>query len=638
MIAALGVNVLMWLAVLGLGGCSLKLLGLWDGHRQTDRLCYALPLGFGLLGWFLFFVFLLGAAQPTVLVGLLLCFSLGAAVWKIEPLWTSKFPLGVFGAVLFTALLLIVGMDIFEALPPPTDADSLAYHFERPRQMLESGTLNIFPRAPDGVAPLLVNMTYAPALALGGELGLTFWTMTSTWVLGLVFYLFARRFLEPVWSLSLTLVLLSLPLVVYSGGSGHVETRNALFVIGAAFALTDAKHKENWRFLLVAGLLAGFFAGSKYLGLIFVGALGLVALTSRRGIVHGSLVGGFALLAGFQWYTWNWWSFGDPIFPMLFDVLNLPDGPYWNAENHKDFLAYFPKAEQGAPLTLLWWVYYPVAATFWPEAIFEAGRTGVGIFPLAILPLAAIGIWRKHKNILSHPLFRIGAIAAIYYTVWFFTGSSQRIRHILPIFPLVLLCLGVAAHRGSLWMKSLRPLALAVGVVVSLQLMGALLFSLNAIRYVVSGETRQTFLQRTLSDYVVAEWVNANLGPADKLATFYRYLFFYLDVPYFFVLPIYQTQVDVSPKQHDSEKYLRQLHDQNITHVALSVYPGTEPGETDGFLRLSLQLLEEGQLRVIQKIPSYFRTSRTLPGFDDSSGYEVWIMELSRTNEQTGRQ
>ena len=68
----------------------------------------------------------------------------------------------------------------FEAAPP-ADADTLAYHFVVPRKFLLDATLNFIPRAIDGAVPLLVQMTYVPALALGGEGAATLWALVSGW-------------------------------------------------------------------------------------------------------------------------------------------------------------------------------------------------------------------------------------------------------------------------------------------------------------------------------------------------------------------------------------------------------------------------------------------------------------------------
>ena len=70
--------------------------------------------------------------------------------------------------------------------------------------MLAAGRLEFVPRAIDGAVPLLIQMTYVPALGLGGEHALTLWTQVSGWGLGLLIYKACRRHLDAPWSLAVT--------------------------------------------------------------------------------------------------------------------------------------------------------------------------------------------------------------------------------------------------------------------------------------------------------------------------------------------------------------------------------------------------------------------------------------------------
>ena len=67
-------------------------------------------------------------------------------------------------------LALVLIFDLFEALAPPADADTMAYHFAIPKNFLRAGGIYFIPRVTDGAIPLLLHMTFIPPMALGGEL------------------------------------------------------------------------------------------------------------------------------------------------------------------------------------------------------------------------------------------------------------------------------------------------------------------------------------------------------------------------------------------------------------------------------------------------------------------------------------
>ena len=152
---------------------------------------------------------------------------------------------------------------------------------------------------------MLLHMTYGAALGIGGELTLTLWAMVTGWAAGLMVYGVARRFADRAGALA------------------------------SAVVLVAGRESGSWRTIAVAGMLAGFFVGAKYFGLIFAGAAGLVLLFHSQGIRFAFVFGVAVIVAGAQWYIWNWWHSGDPVFPSLFLSLGLPDTDFWTADYGK---------------------------------------------------------------------------------------------------------------------------------------------------------------------------------------------------------------------------------------------------------------------------------------------------------------
>ena len=107
----------------------------------------------------------------------------------------------------------------------------------------------------------------------------------------------------------------------------------------------------------------------------------------------------------------------------------------------------------------------------------------------------------------------VAAIVFVFSALWFFVGSSQRVRHLMPVLPLLLLLVTAAARKWCEDPVRLRPMAAALALTVAVQLAGHGIFGLNFARHVFAGESRDAFLRRNVGDYVAVQWVNAPVYP-----------------------------------------------------------------------------------------------------------------------------
>ena len=177
---AVGVLLLQILACLGLGDAALRILDIEKFLTFAERVLWAAAMGIGFIGWILFILGVSVGFSNSWLLGLLIVSAL-FAIPIIRELKLTKnlfgYPWSGMEILLLVGFLIVVLFDYFEALSPPADADTLAYHFAIPKQFINSGRIEFVPRAVDGAIPLLVQTTYIPPLSLGGELALTLWTM-----------------------------------------------------------------------------------------------------------------------------------------------------------------------------------------------------------------------------------------------------------------------------------------------------------------------------------------------------------------------------------------------------------------------------------------------------------------------------
>ncbi len=619
-------------ACVGFGAFVLRIFQISGTLAWVERLAWSFVLGLGLLGWLLFFI---GVAGLFSDVPLLMLLGVGAVGLFFLGLPTetritsfSQLELG-----LCALLAVVLVLDCFEGVAPPGDADSLAYHFNLPKEFLREYKIVFVPRAIDGAVPLLVQMTYVPVLGLGGEKALTLWTMFSSWGVAFFFYVFCREHLSRSWSLALTLIWLTTPAVLYGGGSGQVEVRIAGFVLLAIAALMKAKETGLARYVAIAGMATGMLVGAKYTGLMFGAACGLFLFMIRQWPRQMLVFGTTSLLIGFQWYYWNWVHTGDPVFPMLFKVLGLQDSAYWDSSYHTFFVNRHFKAETALPNNFLWMLLYPFYATFSIYHKFDSERVGLGPFIMLASPFIVFAIWRIRSRLLSNCWLGPGLTLLVFYMIWYLTGSSQRVRHVLPVYPVLLLISGVALAKVSK-MRSLKaPIVLIAGFTIALQFAANGATTLNYMRYSVFGESRDAFLSRNISGYNAVQWLNDHLGLSDRVFVGIRQYNYLLNSPIFYASIPAQKLVDLRPHQRDPKVYYNQIRAQKITHI-LSLPMGNI--EEDNALSFSGQklwkvLLKAGCVRQVATIPYKSIASRSLSSPKSTQNRQL-VLEITPDN------
>lgn len=605
---------LVFLACLGAGSAVLRLLRVASGQRGWEGVIWSFAVGFGSVGWLGFFVAATGMLSTHQLIVFCAVCSLGVVFLRPGSLaieigrpWTPTM------CLLLLAAAIVVGFSAVQGMSPPTDADSLAYHFALPKQFIENGALEFVPRAVDGAVPLLIHMTYVIAYGLGGEMAMTLWTGVVSAMAAAFLYVVARRFLDAEWAFATVLLFVTAPAFIYGSVSGQVETKLTLFVIGAVFAMTEGLRTGRLRYIALAGLMAGCYAGAKYLGLFFVVACSVPLFFRQRWLTHGAVYGIAVIAAGSQWYLWNWVHTGDPVFPVLFNSLGIPDSEIWNSEQNAIFREFFYGSEAAVPIDPFWFVVYPFQATLAPMAEFESGRTGLGPFALLAMPFAAVGAWRNRSRIGASALWTVALVAFAFYVLWFVGGSSQRVRHLLPIYPLLLICLMTAARHSVRDARWALPLAGATALTLLIQLGGQMLFGLNFARFVFSDEDRDRFLIRTVFAYEPVPWINANLSGDDKILVLQRQLAYYIDFPVMLAHPLTFTAIELRMTTQDPPRFMGQLRAQGITHMLVPLRKAKTVSYWVGDLeKFARALVAADCAEIVSKFDVVVRPSRTI--------------------------
>jgi len=607
--------------VLGCIGYGLLVSRLCGAHRYIvaplEQQALGFAVGVGTLGWLAFFPGVTGYFTPTVFWAMCLPAASYAVVsWLRSGISPERPAFSRTELLLLALIACVAAIDVVEGLSPPADADSLAYHFALPADFLAGGQVYFVPRAVSGAIPLLLQMTYAVALGTGGELTLTLWVTVTCWATVLLFYAMMRRHVSRVWALAAGLVLLTTPAVLYGGGNGQVEIRCALFAIAAVAFIVSSQQYVAPGLMLLGGLCAGFFMGAKFYGLIFVGAAGLVILLQRGGMRDAAIFGFAALFAGFQWYFWNWLHTGDPIFPTLTNLLNYPNSLIWTQEFGRYFSETLASGELPLDRTVFNWLSYPVLSIFNLVERLEGGRTGLGIFSILILPLVIYGLSRREyrRREFVVPL----VIAFIFFTVWFFSGTNQRTRHLLSIYPLIMLGFFPVAVNAARRISLSFPLVAGVSTVAAIQIAGQMVFGLNYVTHVLSAETRSAFYQRNVPGANSAHWLNAGLPQKSKVGFMNRQLAYLLKKPSYMIHPHLQILVDGRATAANERLFVAQIKKQGITHLLLSgdwAPSNARSAKQSNFYRLVDRLVQQRCLNLLREFDTLSISSRTLRNF-----------------------
>lgn len=615
------VTIVQALAAIGYGAGLLRFMRIPMASNFALWLGLSFALGLGFIGWVLL-PLALTVGLGSVSLGFVLVIGVASllSLFPFSGLKMDHKPIDFMQVILIAALAVIFGFDLIEALTPPSDADSLAYHFALPKLFLQTGSVVFVPRAVDGATPLLVQMTYLPGLHFAGERGLSLWTLVSGWVAVGLLYAISREHLCRSWSLATAVLFASAPAVIYGAGSGQVEVRIALFVLLCAWSCAQFFKTQKVSYLVLAAIAAGLFGGAKVTGLIFMAAVLIVVLPRRMwfrtGLVFSIVSAGVAA----PWYIWTYIHTGDPIFPILYPVLGVSNPLYWDQAHHDVFNLVFRSQETPLTINLFSLFALPVIGTLFPFPSMEAGRTGFGPLILVFLPCALALFWVGIQQRKISDIGVIALIAVAFYSMWFLSGAPQRVRHLLPVLPLIIMCLVFSAAWVAKTWRIKSVITGAAGLVMVIQIAGAALFGGQFWSAAIGNTSRTDFLHDSVSLYEPVPWINKNLNNTHKLMTPIRQQLFYLNVPYFFAHAYTQAEVDVSP-EFGFDDLVPSLHRLEISHVLAYQEPINGqyqhgPGYQKLMIAGCLDPIHDGQSNVIR--------SRTLGGIPEQQPYTIF--------------
>lgn len=432
--------------------------------------------------------------------------------------------------VLLFLIVFSTALTFIASLAPPIAKDSLLYHFALPKAFIAQG------------GSAFVDGNIASYLALGSEMH-SVWAMllggflnsrAAETAAGVTTFLFFPLLLMTVfgwsreigvsrlWSLIATGMVASIPTAYHVASSGYIDISLALFVTLAIYSLCPWWSDQTNGWLVMLAIFLGAALSIKLTAVFVFAAFALVILLRARDAKDAAgkiLVGGFAalLLAGAiasPWYLRTWKATGSPVFPFYMSIWK-GEANGWDVERSNLFQgmnAQYGGEQKNAGDYLLAPVNISVIAQPEDARYFD------GVLAPAFLIGLPILIWALWKFDLPVEA-KIGAgIAAIMFLFWLF--SSQQLRYLLPIVPVMAIAIVASAEAiankrkllGAIWQYSLIAAAF-VGVLTT----AAWFLQKAPLRVALGGETRDQYLTRNLDYYPYYQTINADTAAGSRV-------------------------------------------------------------------------------------------------------------------------
>jgi 4-amino-4-deoxy-L-arabinose transferase-like glycosyltransferase len=564
------VQALLILALCGAGALGLRA---WLTRLDLDPAEAFGVAGLALLGavgWLMFPLGLAGGVDLGIWLLAAAALAPGLIAWRKRRLAAGplRLPRGPWlAAPLALAVLSLVP---FIGMLAPADAvewDSLAYHLAVPTLWLTADPMRPLPFIHHSFFPFGIDNLFVIGLSIGDDPAAKAFSF-ALYVFGL-FAVFGigRRWFSAVAGWWAAIAFAGSPLVLWLSGTAYVDVGHGLFAaLGAVYA-ADWLVRKNRSLLLLAGLMLGFAAASKYTGLqallVTCVVLGLALLFSRRSVRDAlgapAALAAIALVVACPWYVRNLAVTGNPVYPFFFG------GKYWSewrAEVYRYEQLTFGvgRTEAGRDVTqlphaVLGLAYQPgryinpnpAAGTGFPIGAVGGALIAAGLVVLAVRPRA------PNSGILL-------GVVALTLVLWFFL--SQQSRYILMVAPL----LALLAGWGATWLRAGPVLAGAIA------LQGAYTFWLlraslmDAQLPVALGRvSREDWLLARVPFAEAAMEINA-LPAGSQVALFDEVFGYLLDVPYIWANPAHSNLVNV-PADGDPARFVQDLAALGCTHV-----------------------------------------------------------------------
>lgn len=490
-----------------------------------EMIFFSLGLGFGIIGYTVFFLGVVQLLHPVALTLILVFFTILSFFG-----WFNSLPLpGRPGflrkpdsrieqlAVLFL-LLGLLGSYILTLTPDP-GKDALIYHLAAPKLFLKHQGFTFISGNIFSNYPLLNEMLFLVGLFLRGEVlakGMHFIGLLG--ILIGIGQFSSPRVLQNGFPFLSLLIFLTIPSVFITSHLAYNDLFITYYSLAAVLAFIQWVDRRRNPWLVLCGVFSGLAVASKYTALLLplLGCLGVLWASSHFRenpkqirwslFLYLASVG----LVGAPFYIKNWIMTGNPVYPFLYHWFG---GREWDPEQARLYDFFVWSLGQGRG-----WLDYLLL----PWNISLRAKLGSPEFDGLVGPvfLLTLPFWLGIRRIeLSTKIIFIFCL----FTFLFWASSAQQIRYLIPIFPFLSLLTGIIL--ASYDQRKV------LGIILILLIAGSLAFNgFTIIRHfgttkpfgvLIGTEDRDSFLKRRFPSYGIFNYINTNLPGNSKLFLIY---------------------------------------------------------------------------------------------------------------------
>jgi len=182
------------------------------------------------------------------------------------------------GSLLWLLILGVLLAEVSLGLVPPWTRDELTHHLAIPKLYVQSAKIHEIPFAPYSYYPMLLDMLYTPFVRPGWDFIPKLVHTLFGFLTGLLLYAYLARRLNPVYGFLGFFFFVTTPAVVRLMNWAYVDLGLTFYSLASLLCLFQWAEVRRPRWLIVAGLSAGFALTTKPNGLLALFLLGCVLI------------------------------------------------------------------------------------------------------------------------------------------------------------------------------------------------------------------------------------------------------------------------------------------------------------------------------------------------------------------------
>ena len=529
--------------------------------NRSETFVFSFALGIGFIS---FLVFFLGLCHILFLKWVLLILILATLIssksvylfiktnqfssYDFKYMYSSK--LRMFLVVLVSLSLL---MTLISTIAPAKGNDALVYHLSDAKYFAQHHLVTFIPYTSSSVYPYFMEMLFTLAMLFDNPLLAKLFHFSMAFFGGLAVYSLGWRYINKEVAIIATAIFYLTPGVFTQATYAYIDIGWAFYTFMGFYAIMLWDFSSERRWLVLAGVMCGIAADTKYIGLITPVTVGLVLVI--KGFLqkekYKDLARNFALFSIivviiiFPYYIRPFLYTGNPFYPFYAKYI-AESG--WYGHDGFDF---------GMKKTFLNFIVSPWYVTFYPGKIFGGSESQLSPLYLAFLP-ALIFLREKGK-----PILLISIFVGIFYFFWFF--KFPAVRYILPIIPfLALLCGYVvwAMDNRSRYFGYLIKTVFSVFLVLNFGL--CIYYNREELVFFSNGANVEDYLSKQDRSSKVFQYINKHTPPTSKILIIGELRTLYLDRE-----NIRELYYRIYDKYHlkDIIEIIDDLKSKGITHI-----------------------------------------------------------------------